>query len=323
MSALPVLLDTDPGVDDAMALLFLHRHPRVQLLGITTVFGNAEVGVTTRNALYLAERFGIAVPVARGAALPLVRPPRGAAPEVHGDDGLGNLPGPIATSRRADARPAHRLIIDTLRARPGEVTLVAVGPLTNLALALAEDPEVARLVRQVVVMGGAFGVNGHGGNVSPVAEANAMCDPHAADAVFTAPWPVTIVGLDVTHEVLVDHAAFERLREGGGDDGAFLWACSRHYVEFYRRAVGVAGCFMHDASAAALVVAPHLFGTRTGPVRVVGEGIAVGQTIQASGGRRYSQGQAWEGLPAQQVCTSVRSAEALALFVDTICRRAR
>lgn len=321
MSALPVLFDTDPGVDDAMALLFLHRHPRVQLLGVTAVFGNAEVDVTTRNALYLAERFGIEAPVARGAALPLVRPPRGAAPEVHGDDGLGNLPGPIATARATDARPAHRLIIDTLRARPGEVTLVAVGPLTNLALALAEDPEVARLVRQVVVMGGAFGANGHGGNVSPVAEANVMCDPHAADAVFTAPWPVTIVGLDVTHEVLVDHAAFERLREGGGDDGAFLWACSRHYVDFYRRAVGVAGCYMHDASAAAFVVAPQLFGTRAGPVRVVCEGIAVGQTIQAAGGRRYSQGQAWDGLPAQQVCTSVRGTDTLELFVETVCGR--
>lgn len=314
----PVLLDTDPGVDDAMALLFLHRHPGVQLLGITTVFGNAEVDVTTRNALYLAERFGIEAPVARGAALPLVRPPRGAAPEVHGDDGLGNLPAAIASARVADARPAHRLIIDSLRARPGEVTLLAVGPLTNLAQALAEDPEVVRLVRQVVVMGGAFGTNGHGGNVSPVAEANVMCDPHAADAVFTAPWPVTIVGLDVTHEVLVGEAAFERLRTGGGDEGAFLWECSRHYVDFYRRAVGVAGCFMHDASAAAFVVAPRLFGTRAGPVRVVCDGLAVGQTIQAAGRRRYSQGQAWEGLPAQQVCTSVRAAEALELFVGTL-----
>ena len=151
-----VLFDTDPGVDDAMALLFLHRHAAVELLGLTTVFGNAEADVTTRNALYLCERFGIEVPVARGAALPLVRPPRGAAPEVHGDDGLGNLAGPITTRRTADARPAHRFIIDTLRQHPGEVTLLAVGPLTNLALALAEEPAVTRLARQVVVMGGAL-----------------------------------------------------------------------------------------------------------------------------------------------------------------------
>ncbi|MBL8332829.1 MAG: nucleoside hydrolase, partial [Rubrivivax sp.] len=102
-----LIFDTDPGVDDAIALLYLARHPQVQLLGLTTVFGNAEVDVTTRNALFLAERFGLAAPVARGAALPLVRPPRGAAPEVHGDDGLGNLGQTPVPARAADPRPAH------------------------------------------------------------------------------------------------------------------------------------------------------------------------------------------------------------------------
>jgi inosine-uridine nucleoside N-ribohydrolase len=318
-----LLLDTDPGVDDAMALLFLHRHAAVQLLGITTVFGNAEIDVTTRNALYLCERFGIEVPVARGAALPLVRPPRGAAPEVHGDDGLGNLAGPVSTTRAADARAAHRFIIETLRAHPGEVTLLAVGPLTNLALALAEEPAVARLARQVVVMGGAFGIDGQGGNVSPVAEANILSDPHAADAVFTASWPVTIVGLDVTHQVLMDHAFFERLREEGGAEGRFIWECSRHYVGFYCRHVGVQGCYVHDSSAVAFAIAPELFTTRAGPVRVVEQGIAIGQTIQSTAGRRYSQGAAWEGAPEQRVCTAVRSAAVLDLFMDTLRRSAR
>ena len=310
-----VLFDTDPGVDDAMALLFLHRHPAVDLVGITTVFGNAEIDVTTRNALYLCERFGIEVPVARGAGLPLVRPPRGAAPDVHGDDGLGNLPEPPVTTRQADARPAHQLIVDTLRQHPGEVTLLAVGPLTNLALALAEAPEITGLVREVVVMGGTFFVGGQGGNVSPVAEANILSDPHAADAVFTAPWPVTIVGLDVTHQTLMDHAFFERLRDEGGADGAFMWDCSRHYVGFYGRHVGVQGCYVHDSSAVAYVIAPQRFTTRSGAVRVVTEGVALGQTIQAT--RRYSQGAAWEGLPAQQVCVGVQADAVLHLFEDT------
>jgi len=315
-----VLLDTDPGVDDAMALLFLHRHPAVRLLGITTVFGNAEVPTTTRNALHLVERFGIAAPVARGAALPLVRPPRGAAVEVHGDDGLGNLAGEPTTTLTPEARPAHRFIADTLRAHPGEVTLIAVGPLTNLALALAEEPAITGLVREVVVMGGAFGIGGQGGNVSPVAEANILADPHAADAVFTAPWPVTIVGLDVTHRVLMDHAAFERLRAEGGAEGAFVWECSRHYVGFYGRAVGVQGCYVHDSSAAAYVVAPELFGRRAGPVRVVTEGIAAGQTIQCEAGRRYFHGQAWEGLPEQQVCERVDGDAVLELYLRTMKR---
>lgn len=321
MSTEPValLFDTDPGVDDAMALLFLQRLPQARLLGITTVFGNAEVDVTTRNALYLAERFGFDVPVARGAALPLVRPPRGAAPDVHGDDGLGNLQGPIHPRRQPDPRPAHRLIVDTVRAHPGQVTLVAVGPLTNLALALAEDAGIATLVKQVVVMGGAFGTRGHGGNVSPVAEANVFSDPHAADAVFGAPWPVTIVGLDVTHEVLMDHAAFERLRDHGGEAGAFIWEASRHYVGFYSRAVGVAGCFVHDASAVACAVRPDLFTTRRGPVRVVDQGIALGQTIQAQAGRHYSQGQAWADAPDQQVCVGVQGDAVLDLYLRSLC----
>lgn len=318
--AIPLLFDTDPGVDDAMALLFLHRHPAARLLGITTVFGNAGVDVTTRNALHLCERFGIDVPVARGAALPLVRPPRGAAPEVHGDDGLGNLDGPLHTTRRADARPAHRFIVDALRAHPGAVTLVAVGPLTNLALALAEDPGISALVRQVVVMGGAFGIGGQGGNVSPVAEANVMSDPHAADAVFTAPWPVTIVGLDVTHRVLMDHACFERLRDRGGAEGAFIWQASRHYLDFYDRVVGLPGCYVHDASAVACALAPALFTRRGGPVRVVDQGLAIGQTIQRVAGRRYLHAADWDGLPDQQVCVDVRADGLLALFEQTLRR---
>jgi inosine-uridine nucleoside N-ribohydrolase len=314
-----ILFDTDPGVDDAMALLFLHRHPAVQLLGLTTVFGNADIDVTTRNALYLCERFGIDVPVARGAAVPLGRPPRGAAPEVHGADGLGNIGGPLLHSRAADARPAHEFIIETLQAHPHEVTLLAVGPLTNLARSLAEKPSIAKLAARVVVMGGVFGIDGQAGNVSPVAEANIFSDPHAADAVFTAAWPVTIVGLDVTHRVLMDPAFFQRLRHEGGAEGEFIWHMSRHYVGFYGRHVGVAGCYVHDSSAAACVLAPELFNTRAGPVRVVEQGIAIGQTIQAPlSGRRYAPGSAWDNLPAQHVCVSVQAAAVLDLYERTL-----
>lgn len=316
----PLLFDTDPGVDDAMALLFLHRHPAARLLGVTTVFGNAAIELTTRNALHLCERFGIHVPVARGAALPLVRPPRGAAPEVHGDDGLGNLDGPLHSTRAPDGRAAHRFIVDTLRAHPGQVTLVAVGPLTNLALALAEDPAITTLVRRVVVMGGAFGIGGQGGNVSPVAEANILSDPHAADAVFTAPWPVTIVGLDVTHRVLMDGACFERLRDGGGAEGAFIWQASRHDLDFHARVAGLPGCPVHDASAVACALAPELFVRRLGPVRVVEQGLAIGQTIQRVAGRRYVHAADWDGLPDQQVCVDVRADDLLDLFMQTLRR---
>ena len=167
MSKHKVIYDTDPGVDDAMALVFQARHPDIELLGLTSVFGNATIETTTRNARFLAGRFAPGVPVAQGAAAPLKR----AAPEplawIHGDNGLGNIAIETGSEAALDARPAHRFIIDTVRAHPGEVTLIAVGPLTNLALALADDPQIAPLVKQVVIMGGAFGTDGVLGNVTP------------------------------------------------------------------------------------------------------------------------------------------------------------
>jgi inosine-uridine nucleoside N-ribohydrolase len=163
-----VIYDTDPGVDDAMALLFLHRHPEIDLIGITTVFGNASIETTTRNALFLKREWAIPAPVAKGASV-TIDPSRkeGAWPTfVHGDDGLGNINVPEVVDVPLDPRPAYQFIIDTVRANPGEVTLVAVGRMTNLALALKADPEIAGLVKQVVIMGGNFYVPG---NVTPVA----------------------------------------------------------------------------------------------------------------------------------------------------------
>jgi inosine-uridine nucleoside N-ribohydrolase len=311
-----VLFDTDPGVDDAMALLFLQQHPAIDLIGITTVHGNAHIDVTTRNALYLCERFGIAVPVARGARHPLLQYKAEPPTFVHGDDGLGNVGLSFEPTRQADDRPAYRLIIDTVRQHPGEVTLVAVGPLTNLALAVKEDPEIAQLVREVVIMGGAFGVNGQGGNVTPVAEANIIGDPHAADIVCTASWPVTLVGLDVTHQVLMSNDLFGQLRDQGGSDGQFMWDISRFYVDFYSTREQIPGCYVHDSSAVAYVIDPTLFELRRGPVRVVDSGIAIGQTVQQPDHRSYAPGP-WDGYPSQNVCVAVDAPRLLQLFMDT------
>ena len=159
MPKLKVIYDTDPGVDDAMALLLMARHPDVEVVGIVSSFGNGTIDTTTRNALYLKQRFGLVAPVARGAARPIT----GAEPSepptfVHGDNGLGNIELPPVTATE-DPRPAYRLIIDLLRQSPGEITIIAVGRMTNLALALAEAPEVAQLARRLVVMGGAFGLS--------------------------------------------------------------------------------------------------------------------------------------------------------------------
>lgn len=311
-----VLFDTDPGIDDAMALLLLHRHPAIQLIGITTVHGNAHTDITTRNALYLCERFGIDVPVAAGAAHPLVGKKTHVPTIVHGDDALGNVGLDFSPTKQPDPRPAHQLIIDMVRQYPGEITLVAVAPLTNLALALQQAPDIAGQVKQVVVMGGAFAVAGQGGNVSPVAEANIFCDPHAADQVLAASWPVVMVGLDVTHQVVMSNDLFAMLRDAAGSDGRFMWDISRHYVHFYSGREHIDGCYVHDASAVAYVINPDLFELRYGPIRVATEGIAVGQTIQQPRGKSYPS-TAWASHPDQAICTKVDAQQLLALFMET------
>ncbi|MDO1584378.1 nucleoside hydrolase [Rhizobium oryzicola] len=297
-----VIFDTDPGIDDAMALLFLHRHPEIDLVGVTTVFGNASVDTTTRNALYLAEAWNIDAPVARGADR-TIDPARkeGHWPTaIHGHNGIGDVVIPQSISRQADPRPAHQFIIDTVRAHPGEVTLVAVGRMTNLALALQAAPEITKLAKEVVIMGGAFDVPG---NVTPAAEANIHGDPEAADIVFTAPWKVTVIGLDVTMKTVMTSGYLAKMVEAGADDVRLLSDISQLYIDFYKSRVGD-GMVVHDSCACVYVVRPDLFETRSGSIRVVCGGIADGQTIQKPDGRGFPPSP-WDGLPSQIVTTGI------------------
>jgi inosine-uridine nucleoside N-ribohydrolase len=312
-----IIYDTDPGIDDAIALVFQALHPQIELVGITSVFGNADIDTTTANALYLAGRFAPEVLVARGARAPLRRPPPEPIPHIHGREALGEIERGARVARQEDGRAAHRFIVETVRANPGEITLLAVGPLTNLALALRDDPKVASLVREVVVMGGAFGINGALGNVTPAAEANMHGDPDAADIVFGAPWKVSIVGLDVTHETVMTTAFLESLRDRAGDAGRFVWDVSRFYERFHADDGVPNGIYAHDYSAAAFVVARELFTTRSGPVRVLTGGIAAGLTIQKPASMR-SPAPAWDVRPACDACTGVNARAVLDLFAATL-----
>lgn len=307
-----ILFDTDPGIDDAMALLMLARDPRAQLLGVTTVFGNASIDTTTGNALALCERFGIEVPVSRGAAQPLARHTDDYPELIHGRDGMGNVGMAAARRRRVETLAAPQFISEMSKRHEGELVIVAVGPFTNLAHALEHDPGIVERVKAVVVMGGAFGTGGHGGNVSPVAEANVFNDPHAADLVLRARWPVTVVGLDVTHEVLMSTAYLRALGEDGGDEGRFIWDITRCYEDFYNTRTG-GGIYSHDATAVACALDASPFQLRTGALRVVPDGIAAGQTIQYAQGKRFPATD-WDGLPAQSVCVGVDTARVLAEF---------
>ena len=310
-----IIFDTDPGIDDAMALLLLARHPAVELIGVTTVFGNGGIETVTRNALFLKDKFGFAAPVARGAdrAIGAAEPPP-AVPHVHGDNGLGNVELPATIRSTLDPRPAHRLIVDLVRQNPHEVRIVAVGRMTNLALALREAPDIVDLVKDVVVMGGAFGRNGHTGNVTPVAEANIYGDPVGADIAFGAAWPCAIVGLDVTKEVTMTTAYVDSLATTG-EDGQFVRDISYHYESFYNARENISGFFVHDASAVTYALHPEFFATERGQIRVVPDGIAKGQTIIKPERQSFTPGP-WDGRPMQTIAVGVQSGRVLALYRD-------
>lgn len=308
-----IIIDTDPGIDDAMAILFAFKASALTVLGLTTVFGNVSVSRSTRNALSLVELADVPVPVAGGAATPLLMPTRSHPDFVHGKDGFGNIGWP-APRGEADSRSAAQFIVDQVRAAPGKVTLIALGPLTNLALALELDPGIAPLVEEVVMMGGTVHTTG---NVSPVAEANIINDPHAADAVFGAAWPVTMIGLDVTHQVLLKAAVLERIQQANPNQGDFLAQAAQCYFNFYRGAMGIDGCFFHDAATIAYALEPSLFGCRHGAIRVATEGLAIGQTMMAPEGRQFAE-PGWEGRPMVKVALEVDDVRVLSLFEQTL-----
>ena len=257
-----IILDCDPGHDDAIALLLVLASPELELLGVTTVSGNQTLDKTTANAIRVLDRVGRReVPVAAGAARPLVRE-RHVAANVHGETGLDGpeLPPP--------SRPAERLhaidwIAETLAAGRDRVTLVATGPLTNVALFLARYPELSRRLERIVLMGGAIGE----GNVTPAAEFNIWVDPEAAQRVFTSGVPLHMVGLDVTHQALMTSVHVQRLAVGGvaGRLVADLYA---FYAQFHRRRYGWQGAPIHDAVAVAHVIDETILTTHHCGVRV-------------------------------------------------------
>lgn len=252
---LRAVIDCDPGVDDTMALFFGLLSPDVEVVAITTVWGNTTVERTTENALRLLEIVGRPdVPVASGAARPLLGPEPAFAHHVHGADGQGNTHLPPPTLKPV-AEPAAETLIRLAHEQPGQLTLVPVGPLTNVAEALIRDRSIAGLYKKVVLMGGAFLSHG---NVSRFGEANVWHDPEAAQLVFEAGWPIVAVGLDVTHRALLTGEMLEQLRATGTPWGVHLHRITDHYLNAYARHHGKRVCAMHDALALAIAADPSL-----------------------------------------------------------------
>ena len=269
-----IILDCDPGMDDALAIVFACGHPGLDLCGVTTVAGNAALERTTANALSVLEFAGRpGVPVAPGSAVPLLRPETSAR-HVNSEYDLSRacLPPPRA---RPLAAGATDLIIDTIGAAPGEITLVATGPLTNIALAVRRQPALARQVADFVIMGGSAGT----GNATPAAEFNIATDPEAAAIVFAAGWRVTMVGLDVTLQARAGRAVQERLAGLGRLGSDLLLPALGGYGRADDTTVrqltpaGLAdgagdGPAVHDVCALVLVAQPGLFGCHPARVEV-------------------------------------------------------
>ncbi|MFT5573321.1 MAG: inosine-uridine nucleoside N-ribohydrolase [Cryomorphaceae bacterium] len=316
-----IIIDTDPGIDDAQAIAFAIAHPEIKLVGLTTVFGNAQVALTTRNALKILEVFGQPdIPVAAGASQPLEQPRFPEPDFVHGSDGIGNLnlspPNAIASSISA-----AEFIVQQASLAPGEITVVAIGPLTNIALALELDPQLPSKLKQLVVMGGTVD---EPGNVTPLAEANFINDPHAADRVLAHDWPCVIIGLDVTLKTLLTDGHLGQLRDHGSAMGKFLWDSSRFYIDFYTSrftrtelAPTVPCCAMHDASAVVYVVIPDAFELVGGPARVIEEGVATGQLAIDRKAEPYVLPH-WDNRPTTYAAIGVKSDQVVDVFLQTL-----
>jgi purine nucleosidase len=258
-----IILDCDPGHDDAVAIVLAAGNPAIELLGITTVAGNQTVDKTTRNACVMCTLLGLSkTPVVAGCSGPLVRALRTAS-EFHGESGLDGPP-PVEPAVTPATVHAVDWIVDSVIANPGEVTLVATGPLTNVAMALRKQPAIAQSVREVVIMGGAYSR----GNVTPAAEFNIYVDPEAARAVFEAPWRLTMMGLELTHQATFGSAEERRLEEIGSPLGRFLIELMRYFRGAYRAAAGLEDPPVHDPCAVAYVIDPTLFEVKNAHVEV-------------------------------------------------------
>lgn len=270
-----IIIDTDPGVDDAFTFLLALASPEVQLEALTTTQGNVTVEKATRNALSILE-LGRAshIPVVRGSVLPLVQPLRASA-HVHGESGIGNaqLPFPQATPVQGHAVD---YLIERVLAEPGAISIFPIGPMTNIAMAIRKEPAFANAVKELVIMGGAIQ---EAGNMTPLAEFNIYVDPHAAHIVFHSGIPITLIPLDVTHKCLLKQEHVDRLMKIKSPVTRFL----KDAIDVYLKAsiqLGYEGCALHDPLTLATIIAPDLLTLKEYYVDVdISGGISMGKTL--------------------------------------------
>lgn len=311
-----VILDCDVGVDDATALLFAHYAPNIDLIGIVTSYGNTTVEMATRNTLYIKEKFGIPAPVYKGASSPIYDAHQ--LHTFHGEDGLGDSEENINPGIKEKPTPAALYMADAIMEHPGEITVISIGPSTNLIMAHLLRPEIADAIDEIIIMGGAASLNDERGNATVVAEANVYTDPHAANILFRTHWPVVMVGLDVTYKVGMSKEYFLELESKGGEAGAFLSRINRTLLKAYKSARDEYISYQHDSMAIAYAMEPTHFQVKRGKLKVLTSGIGKGQTIFCPEGHFRFNSPEWANLPVHTVCSDVSAEGFLDLYKKTI-----
>ena len=262
MEKTKIILDCDPGHDDAVAIILAGKNPKVDLLGITIVSGNQTLDKTVRNALNVTQHLGIDVPVYGGCSEPMVRK-KVVAGDIHGESGLD---GPVFPPLERKAEPEHAVnfIIKTLMESEGDITVVTTGPMTNLAMAMRMEPNIVPKIKQIVLMGGAIA----NGNVSPAAEFNIMADAEAAYICFTSGRPMTMVGLDVTRKVLCYPEIVERMGRIGNRASKLFVDLMGHFCKTQKEVFGWEGGPLHDPVTLAYLIDPSVLKVKPMNVRI-------------------------------------------------------
>ncbi len=269
-----IILDCDPGHDDAIALMMSAKHPSLELLGVTIVAGNQTLEKTLVNGLNVCQKLGLSVPVYAGMKRPIMRQQIVAA-DIHGESGLD---GPVFDPLTKKPEPEHAVsyLIRTLMASEGDITLVAVGPLSNVAVAMRMEPGIVSKIREIVLMGGAYGT----GNVTPSAEFNIYADPEAARVVFTSGVPIVMMGLDLTNQTVCTADVIERMRNTGNRAGALFADIMSFTLKTQAEVYGLAGGPVHDATCIGYLIDPGCITTKDMYVEIdVNEGPCYGRTV--------------------------------------------
>ncbi|XP_062117565.1 uridine nucleosidase 1 isoform X1 [Humulus lupulus] len=310
-----LIIDTDPGIDDSMAILMAFQTPGLEIMGMTTVFGNVTTKDATRNALLLCEIAGCPdLPIAEGSPEPLKGGEPRVADFIHGSDGMGNIFLPSPKGKKIE-KHASEFLVDKVSEYPGEVSVLALGPLTNIALAIKRDSSFAKNLKRLVILGGAFFTLG---NVNPAAEANIYGDPEAADIVFTSGANIVVVGINITTQVQFTDADLLELRQSKGKHAQILSNMSKFYRDWHVKSDGVYGIFLHDPVSFVALVRPDLFTYKEGVVRVETQGICIGHTLMDQGLKRWNTSNPWTDYSPISVAWTVNVDEVISYIKSTL-----